>query len=152
MTLRSLKKTSSKVRVFDWQHGIKLTLAFVSKPSLDQALARLSPTRGTAALANDPDPSRRAFYKLGLRGWEGFTYGKYAELTGFDIDQTKVEEQVPCNEENALEAMRNLYEFETFLVQTCCNPAAFRELSDEQEKARVENLPSSPAGSTNPGA
>lgn len=148
MRLSSYRPHSSRTATFDWQYGIRLTLRFVSKPSLDDAISRL-PNRG--AVSADADPSRRAFFKLGMVGWEGITLGKYGDLAGIEIDPNDYEKPVPFTEENAIAMMANVHGFEAFIVEKCLNPVAFRPLSPGQNVERVENLSNTPGGTSAPG-
>jgi len=71
-----------------------------------------------------------------IKDWKGLTLGKLAELTNIDVSVEDETTEIPCNEQNKLTLMEEVYGFSRFVMETISEVQNFRE---KKVKAEIKN-------------
>lgn len=140
----SLKKASETrlQSVFEFRHGIRLRLNFMSKARF-RAIADK-----TTETVYDPNAKERVtrpnskrfleeFVKEAVADWEGVTLTSVSKIAPIDLEGYTAEqmvEAIPFSREAAYELISGAYDLDTFVQNTVVDVSAFRPNVQDEVK------------------
>lgn len=118
----------------------KLKMRYIPRDeltSIRERSTKIGFNRATRAREDvvDTDKFMDEYIQKAISGWEGLTYNIVSTLVPIEVDNSKLEVEIPYSHEDAMWLVKNSSEFDTFISETMANVEAFSlKKKDEQLK------------------
>lgn len=116
--------------------GFTVSLNYISRDEMSKLREKATKTKFRAGTRDpiqelDADLFLKLYVSAAVKGWKGLTLSRLSELMVLrdDIPAAKADEEVPYNEENALELVKNSKDFDIFVGESINNLVNFQSAS-----------------------